>query len=60
MDDQKRIDYVVSLFPVIRETFIAREIIELERNGFDINNNIQPMLRYFETTTGAAATANRP
>lgn len=36
MDQRRRIAYLVSLFPVVRETFIAREIIELERNGFDV------------------------
>lgn len=36
MGGRKRIAYVTSLFPAVRETFIAREIIELERNGFEV------------------------
>lgn len=30
------IAYITSQFPVLRETFISREVIELERRGFDV------------------------
>jgi colanic acid/amylovoran biosynthesis glycosyltransferase len=30
------IAYIVSLFPVLRETFISREIVELERRGIEV------------------------
>ena len=36
MNAPERIAYIVSLFPVTRETFIARELIELERRGFGV------------------------
>lgn len=32
-----KIAYILDLFPVTSETFIVREILELERNGFDIH-----------------------
>jgi colanic acid/amylovoran biosynthesis glycosyltransferase len=31
-----RLVYITSLFPVLRETFIAREVIELEKLGLDV------------------------
>lgn len=32
-----KIAYILDLFPVVSETFIVREILELERNGFNIS-----------------------
>ena len=32
-----KIAYILDLFPVISETFIVREILELKRNGFNIS-----------------------
>ena len=36
MYDVGTIVYITSQFPVLSETFIAREIIELERRGFEV------------------------
>jgi glycosyltransferase involved in cell wall biosynthesis len=36
MSDAGTIVYITSQFPVLSETFIAREIIELERRGFEV------------------------
>lgn len=36
MEQKKKLGYVVTMFPRLSETFILNEILELEKNGFDI------------------------
>lgn len=37
MNESNRIYYITSLFPVLTQTFVAREIIEMERRGIAID-----------------------